>query len=160
MRPSPRGSTREYVIWLIRLGHLLTKRLNRSLVEHYDLTFQQVQILFVVYYSAKHNCPLTLRQLAERLQVSLPNVTTLIARLQSGGYLKKRVMRHDRRQHDLVLTPRGQKLWRTLKNNWPPPELQAIDHFFKTISAKKRTHFATVLMALTKYLYECDQKAK
>lgn len=151
-------NTQEYVVWLIKLGQLLTKQLNRSLAERYDLTFNQVHILFAVQYCTQQKQSFSLQQLAQRLTVSLPNVTALVGRLQTDGYLQKKVAPDDRRKHYLVLTARGNQLLRTLKKNWPPRELVELDQFFKTLSGKQRQHFNDTLLAITHYLRACDEK--
>lgn len=158
MRIDTPKTTQEYVVWLIKLGQLLTKQLNRSLKERYNLTFNQVHILFAVKYNTQQRRSFSLQQLAQRLAVSMPNVTALVERLQTDGYLQKKIAADDRRKHYLILTTRGSQLLRMLQKNWPPRELIKLDQFFKTLSGKQRQYFNETLLAITHYLRSCDEK--
>jgi MarR family transcriptional regulator, organic hydroperoxide resistance regulator len=50
------------------------------------------------------------RDLAERLQLSRPTVTTMLQRLESGGVIERRVDPHDQRLTRVHLTPAGREL--------------------------------------------------
>jgi DNA-binding MarR family transcriptional regulator len=140
----------------MKIGHLLTTRLNRSLVEHHGVTFNQVRILFYVHHVAQVDpTRMTLGHLADMLMVSQPNVNGLIARLQKEGYLKKIRSRTDKRAHYLELTPKGKQFLKKLRNGWPPQELHDVDTFFKQLSGTQRKQFTKTLSQIAEYLQEC-----
>lgn len=146
--PDPQ-TAQEYVLWIIRLGHLFTKRLNRSLVDRFDITFHQVHILFYIYH-----CPtaVTLGDLAEKLMVSLPNVNTLIKRLQADGYVIKKLSTVDRRAHYLQITTKGKRFLALLRKAGPSPEMKQLGNFLKAIPSVQRRHFTKTLTELAEYL--------
>lgn len=151
-------TTQEYVVWMMKIGQLLTQRMNQSLVERVDLTFNQVRILFIVHHGKEvHPEGITLRRLATILMVSLPNVNGLVERLQGDGYLTKKRSAKDKRSHYLELTPKGKKLLIMLKKKWPPKELAGIDQFFKQLSKPQRDLFTKTLMEMASYLHERPQ---
>ena len=152
----PPKTTQEYVLWLMKIGHLITKKLNRSLVEEHGVTFNQVRTLFFIkHVGAVDPTKMTLVHLADSLMVSLPNVNGLMKRLQKDGYVNKKPSATDKRAHYLELTKKGQTFLVKLHKNWPPHDLEDLDMFFQTLSVTRKKDFSKTLTKIAEYLQEC-----
>ena len=141
-------TTRDYIVLMVRIGHLLTKRLNQTLVSKHKVTFHQVSILFAIRFHPD----MTMQQLAERLTVSLPNVLSIIERLKKDGYLITRRSRTDKRKQHLHLTRKAVSLMRRLQTMGEAPELKDIDQFFKDLPKQQRTQFQNTLVQTLTFL--------
>ncbi|OGY86872.1 MAG: hypothetical protein A2233_05480 [Candidatus Kerfeldbacteria bacterium RIFOXYA2_FULL_38_24] len=135
------------LVLLIKTGHLINTSLNQALSRK-NLTFNQVQILFLLHTHQHKNKTLSLRRLSQVLMVSLPNVTGLIDRLERDKYLARQKAVDDRRRSDLQLTPKGEKTVHQIMKNWPPPELKELDKIFIQLSKKEKEVFLSVLMKI------------
>lgn len=149
----PPKNTQQYVMWLMRIGRMLTTKLNRSLVEEFGVTFNQVRTLFYICYVQNQNAaPVTLSHLGEALMVSLPNVNGMINRLQKDGYLRKKRSSTDKREHYVELTAKALRLLKTLNDSWPPRDLQDLDACFTHLSKKQKAEFSKTLVKIAGYL--------
>ena len=145
------ATTSRTIISLVKIGHLLTKQLNKSLVREFSLTFNQVFILFHVEHCPNQVSP---KQLADRLVVSLPNVTAILQRLKNDHYLVQKQSNQDRRQHFLTLTIKGKRLLKRIQAAWPPSELRDIDETLRQLPLPQQRLLTKTLGELMVYLRE------
>ncbi len=86
------------------LRHYLS--FSKSAVEKAGITLQQYQaLLFIIGYPGKDQ--ITIRDLAERLQVQHHSAVGLVDRLEEQGLVRRNHNEVDRRQVLIGLTPRG-----------------------------------------------------
>ena len=103
----------------------LTRELRRE-TEQFGVTSRQVTLLFVV----KRNPGLTLRALADGEAISPPALSAQIDRLEQAGLLIRTRSAIDRRRVGLELTPKGDKLLRSVRERrtaWLAERLGALE---------------------------------
>lgn len=144
--PLPQSS-QEYLVWMIKLGQQITKKMNQLLAP-FDLTFNQASILFIVEQCTAQSDGISMHELSKILDVSLANTSGLVDRLERDEFIKRTRHKSDRRTYYLELTASGKKLVEKLQTHWPPPEMKALDQFFAKLSDKERTQFTQILVAI------------
>ena len=85
------------------------KRLNARLVKE-RITFSQYNVLLAI----SRNGPMPMSRLGDHMLVAPANVTGLVDRLESKGYVRRRRDRRDRRRCVIELTPVGARLFRSI----------------------------------------------
>lgn len=149
------SSTQEYLVWIIKIGQLMTKRFNQLLLP-FHLTFNQVSILFILQQCCKQKQQLSMHKLSEILVVSLANTSGLVDRLERDKYVKRKRNTGDRRTNYLELTNKGAEIVEKLQSHWPPPGMKELDTFFKDIPQQEQKVFIDILNGIGEFL----QKSK
>jgi DNA-binding MarR family transcriptional regulator len=125
------------------LGYLLrstTPDMFRALGE-LDLTLTQVKLLHAL---DDPECELSLKDLAERLSLSLPTASRAIDGLHQRGYVARREDEHDRRMKRVRITAAGTGALRRLNQ----VRLAQLEEFAATMSAAERRRLAAALAPL------------
>lgn len=143
----PLQDSQQYLVCIIKLGQLITKRFNQVLTP-FGLTFNQVSILFVLTGASRQQHDVSMHELSAMLDVSLANTSGLIDRLERDGYVQRVRKADNRRTYYLALTPKGQDMVTTLEKHWPPPEMRAVDQFLQSLPTTERTVLSTTLKQL------------
>jgi len=81
---------------------------ENSVVKGSGLTPSQMHTIEIV----GHEGPLRMRALAEKKGVTTGTVTVTVDRLEKGGYLRREAHEKDRRSYVIVLTDKGESLFR------------------------------------------------
>ena len=97
----------ELVVQTVRASNALLKA-SRRIFKPFGLTEAQFNVLHVLEDAAVH---LTQRELSDILIVDRSNVTGLIDRMETAGWVKRLPVPEDRRAYRVTLTPTGRKLW-------------------------------------------------
>jgi len=82
------------------------KKLNSRLINE-RVTFSQYNVMLAV----SRNGPMPMSKLGENMLVAPANVTGLVDRMESKGYVKRRRDSRDRRVWVVELTPAGQRIF-------------------------------------------------
>ena len=101
---------RDLIVGVFQLGNLFARRLA-PMFEKTNLTPQQWTILNVVANTG----PMTLAALARKMIVSKQNMTGMVNRLKTAGYLERNMDPSDLRSARVVLTRRGRSVVEKLK---------------------------------------------
>jgi DNA-binding MarR family transcriptional regulator len=89
--------------------------------------------------------PITQKELAKRLKCNPSTVVDPTDRLEQGGLVMRRPNPHDRRENELVVTPKGAALRkRLIARLLDPPAALA------TLSAREQARFSEVLAGVVK----------
>jgi DNA-binding MarR family transcriptional regulator len=102
-----RSRGQEVVVALIRTADLVRRVVGRVL-EPYDITVQQYNVLRILRGSGERGLP-TL-EIGERMVEHAPGITRLLDRLETKGLVLRRRCPEDRRQVLCWLTPAGTEL--------------------------------------------------
>lgn len=102
-----RSRGQEVVVALIRTADLVRRVVGRVL-EPYDITVQQYNVLRILRGSGEQGLP-TL-EIGERMVEHAPGVTRLLDRLEVKGLVRRQRCPEDRRQVLCWLTPAGTEL--------------------------------------------------
>ena len=78
----------------------------RPILEPYDLTYTQ----FIVLMALWEEDGISITRLAERTGLSNATMTPLLKRLESKSYISRKVLAHNERQKNIVLTKAGRDL--------------------------------------------------
>ncbi len=97
----------ELVVSALRLSNTMW-RTSRRLFRPFGLTEAQFNILHVL---AESDTQLTQRELSDILVVDRSNVTGLVDRMETAGWVKRQPVPGDRRAYQIRLTTAGRKLW-------------------------------------------------
>lgn len=100
-----------------------------------DLTMSQMKALFFI----RHGQPLTVTQLAAKMQIKLASASALVDRLMRANLVTRTVDPHDRRRAHLTLAPAAHHLladlderasvrFHTLLGHMSPTGSQALEH--------------------------------
>ncbi len=102
-----RSRGQEVVVALIRTADLVRRVVGRVL-EPYDITVQQYNVLRILRGSGERGLP-TL-EIGERMVEHAPGITRLLDRLETKGLVRRQRCPEDRRQVLCWLTPSGTEL--------------------------------------------------
>jgi DNA-binding MarR family transcriptional regulator len=108
-----------------------------AIFEELDLTLTQVKALSALAPDAE----LTVKELAERLGLSLPGASRAVDALVDRGLLGRREDTTDRRMKRLTCTPAGRQALRRLDE----ARLAGLEHFTATIPAAQRRRLSGAL---------------
>ena len=103
--------------------------INKYIQQHLqtlDLTKPQMDILFILHKHKDH-C-ITLKELQDQLQLSYPTLTGLVHRLESKGYVERRINEKDKRIHYIVETEEAKKIHHQIR------------HVFQDLESVSYTH--------------------
>jgi DNA-binding MarR family transcriptional regulator len=148
MTHSSHQTNTDELVLLIKIGHLITKRLNKALVTC-AMTYNQVHVLFLLHAHASMKKSISMRQLAEELMVSLPNVNGLVSRLERDGLAKKNTDSRDQRVHYITITTKGEKILKSLMADWPPAEVRDLHDRLHSMDTDERAALKRALALLS-----------
>ncbi len=103
-------------------------KLNKPFLEaraaEFDLTPQQAYTFRLL----AQDQPVPMNQIAVQLGCDASNVTAIVDKLESRGYVERRASDHDRRVKALVLTPQGEQIYAVLRERMqlPPPSISGL----------------------------------
>ncbi|GBF74924.1 MarR family transcriptional regulator [Paenibacillus sp. 598K] len=101
---------REIILQIYRASLLLDKS-GRELVSRQGLSSRQQWLLLgILYFEGEQS----LRDLASHMLVSKQNITGMVQRLQSGGYVETAEDERDRRVTRVTITERGREVYDAL----------------------------------------------
>jgi DNA-binding MarR family transcriptional regulator len=103
----PAPSAIDLVVQTVRTSNALL-RASRRIFKPFGLSEAQFNILHILQDSP---ATLSQRELSDILIVDRSNVTGLIDRMESAGWVKRLPVAGDRRAYQVSLTPPGRKLW-------------------------------------------------
>ncbi|HBG60579.1 MAG: hypothetical protein A2Y03_03605 [Omnitrophica WOR_2 bacterium GWF2_38_59] len=96
----------------------VARRLLHEFIQHVEIP--QAQLFSLIALDDKGPCRFS--DLREELNISAPTVTGIVDRLEKSGYAKRIPDKEDRRAINIVLTNKGQKITKqlreTLKDRW------------------------------------------
>ena len=98
----------EFIVQTVSTSNALL-RASRRLFRPHGLSEAQFNVLHILQDAAGN---LTQRELSEILIVDRSNVTGLVDRMETAGWVKRLPVPGDRRAHRLALTASGRKLWK------------------------------------------------
>lgn len=116
-------------------------RESQRLFRPHGLTAAQYNLLNVVAESEEG---LSQRALGDRLVVDRSNITGLIDRMETAGWVRRRNHPVDRRSYLVELTPGGRKLWREVT----PRYLAVISQVTAGLSGKRMREMVGLLRQL------------
>lgn len=94
------------VNWLLLRASLLTKQRLMKISEEYDLTIMQAFTLCLL----EPDNPVPMHSISGLLGCDPSNITGVVDRLSTGGYIERKESTADRRVKTIVLTDKGLKL--------------------------------------------------
>ena len=78
------------------------------------ITFPQYNVLLAI----SRNGPMPMSRLGDHMLVAPANVTGLVDRMESKGYVRRRRDRRDRRLYVIELTPTGSKVFKSISSRF------------------------------------------
>ncbi len=129
---------------LLQLWNEITRGHNGAvyaLIDELDLTLTQVKTLSALDQS---EAELSVKELAERLGLSLPSASRTVDGLLRRGWLARREDERDRRIKRLNVTPAGHDVVTRLSN----ARLQGLEVFAASLSDAQRRRLHAALTAL------------
>jgi len=131
--------------------HARAERAMRTLVskqlDQYSLTMMEWLALGIIS-NAPHD-GFSMSQVAEALDVTLPQVTSLVSNLTNMKLIKQKVLSSDRRGRQVIITPKGSRIIDKLEQriavvmqtwNQDIPSNQLLSHIL-TVSQLSEKHF-------------------
>jgi MarR family transcriptional regulator, organic hydroperoxide resistance regulator len=116
-------------------------RESQRLFRPYGLTGAQYNLLNVV---AEATEGLSQRELSDRLVVDRSNITGLIDRMETAGWVQRRDHPGDRRAYRVQLTSAGRALWREVT----PLYLAAVEQVTEGVPARRQAELLSALRQL------------
>lgn len=104
---------------------------SRPFFSQYDITDAHFNVLNLLAYATS---PVSQRELADQLLTDKSAVTGLIDRMEKKQLLRRTAAPDDRRVYHLQLTPKGRKLWQTVR----PAYVKEVEKLFSIIPAAQR----------------------
>lgn len=122
-------------------------------MEAYDLSIAQIDILAAVLLKGSASATI----LSERLNVSKPNLTGMIGRLEKRGLVKRRESKADRRVKNIELTKKGTDLI----NKVVPKVIIMMSEVLKSVSMNEKealvSNLTLILDSLTNKICTKDE---
>ena len=134
----------ELVVQTVRTSNALL-RASRRIFKPFGLTEAQFNVLHVLQSAAVH---LTQRELSDILIVDRSNVTGLIDRMETAGWVQRLAVPGDRRAYQVKLTPPGRRLWQ-----------KVYPHYERAADAVVATLTATQLRTTAETLARLEEQA-
>jgi DNA-binding MarR family transcriptional regulator len=116
----------ECVIQILQTANVLWKK-SRQFFEPFGVTEAQFNILHLLGQKPEG---MSQTELSKLLLVDRSNVTLLLDRMETKGWIKRHEVPNDRRAYRIKLSPSGHTLWKRIL----PPYLKTIEEVVKTIS--------------------------
>ena len=97
-------------VWLALLGCFTSveRTLRKRFASEFQSSLPRYDVLTTL---AQFTDGLTMGQLAAKLMVTKGNITGVVGRLESRGYIERTISREDRRVQLVTLTAAGRALW-------------------------------------------------
>ena len=89
-------------------------KLAQTMYAEYDLNKSQSMILFQLHRDGR----ISQKELAQKLNVSAPSITSMIQKMEKSGYIVRNVDEKDQRMMRLDLTEKGQAQLNLYKIEW------------------------------------------
>jgi len=126
---APEGHKVELRLWLrlLSTANLISGEVRRRLRAEFGLTLPQFDVLAQL---DRAKGGVRLGELSERMMVTNGNVTGLVARLESEGYVRREITEQDRRVTVARLTPLGRRRFRVFAaahETWLAEMLSQVD---------------------------------
>ncbi len=118
-------------------------RESHRLFRPYGLSGAQYNLLNIV---AEADEGLSQRELSDRLVVDRSNITGLIDRMETAGWVQRRDHPDDRRAYRVQLTPAGRALWREVT----PHYLAVVEQVTRGITQRRQNEIVATLRQLEK----------
>lgn len=134
MNTTPRQLCDDLFLLIDRFKHTIT-----VLSEEYGLTRMQAFVLYSVY---KHGDCLVMGKVAEAMHCDASNITGIVDRLVSNGFLVRRENPQDRRMKSLHLTEKGQHVVEQILDSLP-------DQLGCSLDAGERSQLHSLLQKLS-----------
>jgi DNA-binding MarR family transcriptional regulator len=144
--PNPQEKQQKTTLSIINLQRALNNAMKQTSLQE-GVTLQQATILRIL----QHEGTVPMSKIAEHLQVSRPNITGIIDRLEKKGLIEKSENNQDRRSTTIKITMKGQELQEKISQNYAT----LIKTGLKTLSA---TQQETLVNNLTKFIEEITKK--
>lgn len=111
------------VVQTLRTASTLLRE-SRRLFRPFGISEAQFNVLNVIGPTAGG---LSQTQLSEQLVVDRSNVTGLVDRMETAGWVRRREVPGDRRSYRVVLTASGKRLWKKAKGDYEAAVLTAVN---------------------------------
>jgi DNA-binding MarR family transcriptional regulator len=131
----------EAIVALMRTTDLVRRQIA-ALVEPYDITVQQFNVLRILRGAGADGLP-TL-EVADRMIEQTPGVTRLLDRMEAKDLVRRQRCPKDRRQHLCWITPRGLAVLQKID----AVSQRAADEMLKGLRTKDRETFIRLLDAI------------
>lgn len=106
-------STIKNIVWTLRrISHLIYLD-SRNIAKQYGLTAAQASVIKTLSDSSE---PYSSSSLSRELDVTPPNITGLVDRLEEKGLVERKKIEGDRRTSKIELTKKGRELAKRLPN--------------------------------------------
>jgi DNA-binding MarR family transcriptional regulator len=129
---------------LLGLWHYLLRGNTQwiyDLVDELDLTLTQMKTLHAL---AECGCELTVKQLGDRLALSLPGTSRTVDALLRRGWLERREDEHDRRMKRVRLTAEGVRVVERIDS----ARLHGLEQYTASLTPEQRSRLAAALADL------------
>ena len=134
-------SSEELAAELLALWHHLMRGQSRTmfaLLDELDLSMTHIKALQVL---ADCGGELSVKEVSERLGLSLPGASRTVDALLRRGYLERREDEHDRRMKRVGITAAGRDVARRIVE----ARLEGLEAFTSSLSAEQRTRLMSAL---------------
>lgn len=106
-------STVKNIVWTLRRISNLIYMDSRNIAKQYGLTAAQASLIKTLYSSSE---AYSSSALSRELDVTPPNITGIIDRLEEKGIVERKKTENDRRTSKIELTEKGMELAKNLPN--------------------------------------------
>jgi DNA-binding MarR family transcriptional regulator len=124
--------------WLLYCVAAIVRKATERALSPLDLSVAQMAVLVVLRDSKR---PIMTKELAARLHLESPSVTTMIDRLERSGLIKRVADSKDRRKRLVDLTPKG----RNVLDRACGPYRDVHDLMFNVLDDDERDHLITAM---------------
>ena len=112
-----------------------------ALLDELDLSISHIKALQVL---SDCGCELSVKEVSERLALSLPGASRTVDALLRRGYLERREDEHDRRMKRIGVTPAGRDVARRIVD----ARLDGLEQFTAALTPEQRTRLMSALSDL------------
>jgi DNA-binding MarR family transcriptional regulator len=112
-----------------------------ALMDEFDLSITQMKTLHAL---ADCGCEVSVKELADRLGLSLPGTSRTVDALLRRGWLERREDEHDRRMKRVGITAEGREVVRRVED----ARLDGLEQYTASLSPEQRVRLATALSDL------------
>ena len=128
---------------LLKTGSWIENRMKEAL-KPFSLTHSQLNVLYIL--NSRHPKPVSPNEIKEEILVNNPDITRVLDRLVSKGYVNREVCPENRRRIDVTLTAKGSKIFAEADK----AARVAVNNFFeKQISVKEANELRSILKKIT-----------
>ena len=146
VQASPEKRSQNDILVVLVRSQLLILRILRACAAAEELTLQQFGVLR--YLSQKGIVPMG--ALGDELGVTPPVITGIIDRLETKGFVERKLSDDDRRRTDILLTERGKVSYRMVRESYRSSLQRSLE---RSLSASEQEKFGEFLSRFTAELY-------